>query len=171
MKNGLLLFVASLAVLAGGVSAQPRAPETDARQIRATLDGVQAAWNRHDMKAFVSFMTDDVEWVNIVGMCWRGKAQVFLAHDRMHQTTFKDRQWHDAETTELRQISPNVIIVTEAVPMDGFRAPDGSLTPPSRNMLTLVLVRRDGRWLITQGHNTIIDEKAAAHDPGKFSAR
>ena len=167
MKNVPFLLAASLCVLAGGASAQTSMAEKDAGQIHATLDGVQAAWNQHDMKAFVSFMTDDVEWVNIVGMCWRGKAQVFLAHDRMHQTTFKDRQWHNAETTELRQVAPNVVIVTEAVPMDGFRAPDGSMTPPSKNMLTLVLVHREGRWLITQGHNTIIDAQAAAHDPGK----
>lgn len=139
----------------------------DSAEIHAALEGMQAAWNHHDMTAFVSYMTDDVEWVNIVGMCWRGKAQVFLAHDRMHKTTFKDRQLHNAEWTELRQVAPGVVIVTEAVPMDGFPMPDGSVAPPNRNMLTLVFVRRDGRWLIAEGHNTVIDPKAAAHDPGK----
>ena len=139
----------------------------DAAAIQATLDGIQAAWNRHDMTAFVGFMTDDVEWVNIVGMAWRGKAQVFLAHDRMHRTTFKDRQWNNPETTELREISPGVVIVTQPIPMDGFRMPDGSSVAPSRNMLTLVLVRRDARWLVAEGHNTLIDPQAAAHDPGK----
>lgn len=92
---------------------------------------------------------------------------MFLAHNRMHKATFKDRQWQNAETTEIRQIGPGVAIVTEAVPMDGFTGPDGSLTPPSRNMLTLVLVHRGERWLVTEGHNTIIDPRAAAHDPGK----
>jgi hypothetical protein len=51
-------------------------------------------------------------------MCWRGKPQVFLGHDRMHKTTFKDRQWHDAERTELRQVAPGVVIVTQAIPTD-----------------------------------------------------
>ena len=147
--------------------AQSALGSRDAAEIQATLDGIQAAWNRHDMDAFVSYMTDDVEWVNVVGMAWRGKAQVFLAHDRMHRTTFKDRQWNDAETTTLRRVAPDVVIATQAIPMDGFRAPDGSRAAPNRNMLTLVLVRRDARWLVAEGHNTVIDPLAAAHDPGK----
>ncbi len=139
----------------------------DAAEIHSALNGIQAAWNHHDMKAFVSYMTDDVRWVNVVGMCWRGKAQVFLAHDRMHQTTFKNRQWHDADMIELREVAPGVVIVTEAVPMDGFPSPDGSTAPPNRDMLTLVFVHHDKRWLVAEGHNTAIDTKAAAHDPGK----
>lgn len=151
----------------GAASAQPKLAEKDTTQIHKAFDGLQAAWNHHDMTAFVSFMTDDVEWVNIVGMCWRGKAQVFLAHDRMHRTTFKNRQWHNPETTVLRQIAPGVAIVTEAVPIDGFPAPDGSQTSPSRDMLTLVFVHRGERSLIAEGHNTVIDAQAATHHTGK----
>ncbi len=159
-------MAAALAVPVIG-NAQTSPASKDATEIQATVHGLQAAWNHHDMTAFVSYMTDDVEWVNVVGMCWRGKAQVFLAHDRMHKTTFRDRQWHDAETTELRQVAPDVVIVTEAVPMDGFASPNGGKTPDNRNMLTLVFVHRGGRWVVAEGHNTIIDPQAAAHDPGK----
>jgi uncharacterized protein (TIGR02246 family) len=167
MKSLLFAMAAIISVLTGPASAQTTNRAQDEAQIHGVVDGLQAAWNRHDMEAFVNLMTDDVEWVNIVGMAWRGKAQVFLAHDRMHKTTFKNRQWQNAESTAIRQVAPGVAIVTEAVPMDGFTMPDGSLTPPSMNMLTLVLVRREGHWLVAEGHNTIIDPKAAAHDPGK----
>lgn len=167
MKNTMIVLAAGLLAATGMANAQMRMPERDAAQINAALDGIQSAWNHHDMKAFMSFMTDDIEWINIVGMRWRGKAQVFLAHDRMHKTTFKDRQWRDASAKDLRLIAPGVAIVTEAVPMDGFPAPDGRTTPPSDNMLTHVFVHRGGRWLITAGHNTIIDPRAAAHDPGR----
>lgn len=37
----------------------------------------------------------------------------------------------------------------------------------SSGMLTMVFVHRDGKWRIAEGHNTIIDPQAAAHDPGK----
>jgi uncharacterized protein (TIGR02246 family) len=73
-------------------------PEKDAAEIRAELQGMQDAWNRHDMKAFVSCMSDDVEWVNVVGMWWKGKDQVYRAHEAFHQTIFKNRQLHDPET-------------------------------------------------------------------------
>ena len=45
--------------------------------------------------------------------------------------------------------------------------PDGQVMPPDRNVLTEVFVQRDGRWLVTQGHNTTINEMAAKHDPAK----
>jgi uncharacterized protein (TIGR02246 family) len=168
MARWFVVFVMAV-VLGSPLKSDAQSPilANDAAEIHAALGGIQSAWNHHDMTAFVSYMTDDVEWVNIVGMCWRGKAQVFLAHGRTHRTTFKDRQWHDAETTELRLVAPGVVIVTQAIPMDGFSSPNGSPTPPNRNMLTLVFVHRDGRWLVAEGHNTVIDPQAAAHDPGK----
>jgi uncharacterized protein (TIGR02246 family) len=141
--------------------------EKDAVEIKAALHGMQAAWNHHDMKAFVSYMTEDVEWVNVVGMWWRGKAQVFKAHDAMHKGMFKDRDLLDAETTELRRIAPGVVLVTQVIPTDGYTTPDGQVVPPNRNVLTEVFVHQDGRWLVAQGHNTVIEERAQAHDPGK----
>lgn len=51
--------------------------------------------------------------------------------------------------------------------MDGFTFPYGTLAVPSRNMLTLVYVHRDGRWLVAEVHNAIFDAQAAFHDPGK----
>jgi uncharacterized protein (TIGR02246 family) len=139
----------------------------DAAEIRAALNGMQAAWNAHDMKAFVSYMTDDVEWVNVVGMWWRGKGQVFKAHDTMHRGMFKDRSLHDPQTTELRGVAPGVVIVTQVIPADAYTTPDGHVAPANRNVLTEVFVHRDGRWLVAEGHNTVIVEEAQAHDPGK----
>jgi uncharacterized protein (TIGR02246 family) len=142
-------------------------PAKDAAEIHAALDGMQAAWNHHDMTAFVSYMTDDVEWVNVVGMWWKGKAQVFKAHDRMHKTTFKDRQLHDAQVVELRMIAPEVVIATSIIPADSYTSADGHVTPANRNVLTETFVHRDGKWLVAEGHNTVIVEEAQAHDPGK----
>ena len=93
--------------------------EKDATEIHAALQGMQDAWNHHDMKAFVSYMTDDVEWVNVVGHWWKGKAQVFKAHDVLHKTMFKERALHDSTDVELRLIAPGVVLVTSTVPADG----------------------------------------------------
>jgi uncharacterized protein (TIGR02246 family) len=151
----------------GLAGAQTTVPEKDAAEIHAALDGMQAAWNHHDMKAFVSYMTDDVEWVNVVGMWWKGKAQVFKAHDALHKTIFKDRTLHDAQTVELRAIAPGVVVATSVIPADGYTTLHGTIEPPDRNVLTEVFVHRDGKWLVAEGHNTTIVEAAMAHDPGK----
>lgn len=151
--------------LATGQGLELRA--NDAAEIRAALKGMQDAWNVHDMKQFVSYMTDDVEWVNVVGMWWKGKAQVYKAHAKMHETMFKNRQLRDAEDVALRQLTAEVVIVTEIIPADGYATPDGHVEPPNRNVLTAVFVHRGGRWLVAEGHNTVLVEAAQAHDPGR----
>lgn len=158
-----VLLMSGLAAPAQTVGVQ----EQDAAAIRAALQGMTDAWNAHDMSKFVSYMTDDVEWVNVVGMWWKGKAQVYKAHARLHATMFKDRQLHNSETVALRGITPDVVIATSVVPADGFVDSTGKAYPPGRDALTEVFVRRDGRWLVTEGHNTPIDEVAGRHDPGK----
>jgi uncharacterized protein (TIGR02246 family) len=159
------------AVFAGATIAaqaqQATVPEADAVQIQAALRGMTEAWNHHDMKAFVSYMTDDVEWVNVVGMWWRGKAQVYQAHEAFHQTIFKNRDLHEPERVELRRIGPETVVVTSVQAADGFTSPNGHVNPPGRNVLTQVFVHRDGRWLVAEGHNTTIVEEAQASNPVK----
>jgi uncharacterized protein (TIGR02246 family) len=168
LKRWAALIAVSLLLSATGAAmAETTVPEKDAAEITAALKGMQDAWNHHDMKAFASYMTDDVEWVNVVGMWWRGKAQVYKAHDTLHKTMFKDRELKDATEIVMRKIAPDVVVVTSVIPADGFSDSTGRVFPANRNVLTETFVHRDSRWLVAEGHNTLIDEQAAAHDPGK----
>ena len=97
-----LLLVITMTISSHGFGQTPSISEQDSVQIRAALKGMDDTWNRHDMKAFVSFMADDVEWVNVVGMWWKGKTQVYQAHDAFHKTIFKTRQVHAPEIVEAR---------------------------------------------------------------------
>jgi uncharacterized protein (TIGR02246 family) len=160
----------AMVVILGGTTvseAQTAVTGKDSVEIHTALEGMQAAWNHHDMKLFVSYMTDDVEWVNVVGMWWRGKAQVYKAHDALHKTMFKDRELHAPQSTAMRRIAPGVVVVTSVVPADAYKTPDGQVTPANRNVLTEIFVHRNGRWLVAEGHNTVIVEEAQAHDPGR----
>ncbi len=141
--------------------------QADDTEIRAALQGMDDAWNHHDMKAFVSCMADDVEWVNVVGMWWKGKAQVYQAHEAYHQTIFKTRQMHVPEHVELKLVAPETVLVTIVGGADGFTTPTGQVTPAGRMVLTEVFVKRQGRWLLVQGHNTTIVEEAQRSNPVK----
>ncbi|MGI4756353.1 MAG: SgcJ/EcaC family oxidoreductase [Janthinobacterium lividum] len=139
--------------------------EKDAAEIRAAISGLDRAWNTHDMKAYVSYMTEDANWVNVVGMWWKGKDQVYRAHEAFHRTIFKNRQLHEPETVSLRSITPDVVIATIIQTADGFTTPDGHTEPAGRAALTEVYVRREGKWLLTEGHNTTIVEAAQRSNP------
>ena len=157
LRNALLVVCFSIA--AGSISAQDKS--TDEAEIRTTVMTMQGEWNRHDMAAFASHMTDDVEWVNVVGTWWKGKAQVQGTLDRYHKTIFKNRLLHDPTTLGFHMIAPGVIVATVIRMTDGYTGSAGQVIPPVSDILTLTFVKHDGIWLIAEGHNTSITESVA----------
>ena len=72
----------------------PSLGASDQEEIRALVMRSQETWNRHDMKAWAERLTDEADWINIVGMHWRGKAAVLKAHEVIHRKIF-----HSTEMT------------------------------------------------------------------------
>ena len=139
----------------------------DAAAIRAILDRKRDAWNRHDMDAFLADAMPDVDWINVVGMHWKGRDTVRRAHAVVHKGLFAhSRMLH--EQSELRQIAPNVVIETHIDRIEGVGLrPDGKPYSDDGNLITLVFVKSHDGWRIAHAHNVHIDKQAAAHDPAK----
>lgn len=155
-----------------GVLASPTPPpdaSPDATAARAVAAGYEEAWNRHDMRALDALFTEDAEWVNIVGMWWRGRAAVGQAHAAFHDTMFKDVPMR-LEVDSVHTLAPDVLATVATLTMGDYTTPDGRVMRDSHDRLSLVLVRRGGRWLIGHGHNTVIDPVAAPFDPASRHA-
>src|SRR3954453_20614782 len=60
-------------------------------EIRVVLGRWEAGWNASDMNAMWQLATDDIHWVNVVGMHWRGKTEVQNAHQAFFDQLFKGR--------------------------------------------------------------------------------
>lgn len=157
MVNFQRMFaVLVLAFTARGIAQAPTAPTAeDKKTMEHNIELLHEEWNHHDMAAYTSHMTDDIQWVNVVGDWWKGKAQVFQTLDRYHKTIFRERQLYPAEKLSMRMIAPDVMVTTMINPADAYIGQNGIKQPPTRNVLTLVWVRRDGSWLIAQAQNTI----------------
>ena len=84
------------------------------------------AWNANDMKAYASCLTEDCDWMNIVGMHWRGKAAVMKAHTVYLSTMFLGVQLEILES-EIAEIAPDVALVVVTIRMGDFTTPDGRL--------------------------------------------
>ena len=140
----------------------------DAAAIRAIVDRRRDAWNRHDMDAWVADTMPDVEWINVVGMHWKGRETVRRAHAVIHKGLFAKSRLLPPEQIEMRQIAPNVVIVTSINKIEGVGLrSDGTPYPDDGNLLTTVLVKSPEGWRIAHAHNGHIDKQAAAHDPAK----
>ena len=71
------------------VTRTPPAFSTDDESaVRALVNEFANTWNRHDMKAMHELDTEDVEWINVVGHHWRGKATVYKGHAAIHKGMF-----------------------------------------------------------------------------------
>ena len=138
----------------------------DEQAARRVVSAYETAWNRHDMSALADVFAEDAEWVNIVGMWWRGKADVVQAHTVFHETMFRDTPLHFTDTA-IRTVAPGVMVAIATVEVGSFPTPDGRTMPASGNRMTFVLAQRQGQWKIVNGHNTVIDPIAAPHDPVK----
>jgi uncharacterized protein (TIGR02246 family) len=126
------------------------------------------AWNRHDMDAFVADTTPDADWINVVGMHWKGRDTVRRAHAVMHAGLFARSRMLPPEQSEMRQIAPNVVIETQVGRLEGVGLrPDGKPYPDDGNLMTMVFVKSGNGWRIAHAHNGHIDKQAAPYDPGR----
>lgn len=169
----LVLILLCLAALAQSSSAQsPKAKaainETIASEeelsIRKTIAGIEEAWNTHDMKAYGDLLTEDVQWVNVVGMHWRGHRAVLGAHAAFHESIFKNNKMKTDEV-EIRSLGTGVAIAVVTTTNDEFTTPDGSVVPKRQNRQTYVLRKDAETWKIAHCHNVPVDALAAKFDP------
>src|SRR6478735_6283331 len=86
----------------------------DDRAVRKIVAGPEEAWNAHDMKALAKLFREDAEWVNKVGMHWRGRDEIMVAHTAFHETIFKKHKFQ-TDAVETRLVAPGVAVavVTE----------------------------------------------------------
>lgn len=139
----------------------------DTQAIQQTVTGLGEAWNTNDMNAYASFLTEDCDWINIVGMHWRGKAAVMKAHTVYLSTMFFGVRQETLES-EISEITPGVALVVLTIRMGDFTTPDGRLEKDMHDRMSYVVVRQtDERWLVRAAHNTTIHPLAAKHDPTK----
>ncbi len=138
----------------------------DEQAIRNGVSAWEASWNKHDMNEMATLLTEDSEWVNVVGMWWRGRSDVRQAHVVYHDTIFKDTAYH-AQAVAVRFVTPDVAIASVRWKKGSFVAPNGVTYPGAEDMMSMLWVRQSGKWLIALGHNTPIDANAQQFNPIK----
>ena len=159
---------ATLASAPAAAAAADDVAAADRAAIQAILDRQTAAWDAHDMTAFVVDMTPGVDWINVVGMHWQGREAVLRAHTAFHKMPMFAHTTMIPGAVEMRGVAPGVVLVVDNTRLDGMGpTPGGGAYPTTGSIMTMVFVKQAGRWWIAHGHNTNIDAHAAAHDPSR----
>ena len=131
-----------------------------AKQINAVQNIVSAfaeTWNRHDMQAFSELYAEDAEFVNVVGLWWKGRAQIRAAHEFTHQNLFRHSRL-SIDKTAIRFPTPTIAIARCKWTLENHRTPEGIVLPARKGILVHVLARNATDWRIIDSQNTDIIE-------------
>lgn len=125
------------------------------------VEAFAECWNRHDMNAFAELFAPDAEFVNVVGLWWKGRAEIKAAHEFTHQTLFKNSRLTLAEVST-RFPAPHIAIARCRWHLVGHVTPEGAPLPERTGILLNVLQQQGGHWRIIDSQNTDIIEGVAS---------
>src|SRR4051794_11692657 len=97
---------------------------TDEKQIISQIDAMIADWNRHSFDSMSKYVTNDFDWVNIVGHWWKGQKENKFGLDAFHKTFFKNTP-QTKSATHIRFVTNDVAIVHLFWSVGAFYPPDG----------------------------------------------
>jgi hypothetical protein len=149
--------------------ASARAVPSDAEDVRSAVAGFSVTWNHHDMVAFGRLFTVDADFVNVGGLWWRGRKEIQMEHAWSHGAISIDTQGFDAaarayygifkssslqfKSIDVRFLRKDVAVAHVSWELVG----DTRTANPRVGLLTFVVTRRDGQWLIAAAQNTEIN--------------
>lgn len=116
---------------------------------------LEASWNAHDMDAFGELFADDADFVNVYGMRWRDKKTIREEHRALHNTVFHKSILTTRDTT-VSFPAADVAIARSSWDLVGLMSPTGEPQSDRRGILTHVLKKQKGQWVIIVSQNTDI---------------
>jgi len=144
------LIVLTLAV--SPLSASRADEESAIREIQARWDD---AWNRNDVKALSSLVTEDVRFVNVAGQVLTGRGEFEQLQTRTHAMQFKESV-RTVTGTEIKFLTADIAVAHVKWGMRGDKDPDGTSRQPRNGVMMQVLMKRDGKWAVVAAQNTNI---------------
>lgn len=128
-------------------------------EVTQVVHAFAECWNRHDMNAFAELFAPDAEFVNVVGLWWKGRDEIKKAHEFTHATMFKNSRLTITDVF-VRFSVASIAIARSRWVLEGHVSPEGAPLPPRTGILLSVLARSSGVWSIIDAQNTDIIEGA-----------
>ncbi|AHG93238.1 NTF2 enzyme family protein (plasmid) [Gemmatirosa kalamazoonensis] len=121
------------------------------------------------MQAMHDLDAEDVEWINVVGHHWRGKATVYKGHVAIHKGMFATTS-ASVDTVMIRSIAPDVAVAVATLHFGASLDPRYPWVAAAKTRASFTMVKREGVWKIVHFQNTVIDPKAENDDVPAYDA-
>jgi uncharacterized protein (TIGR02246 family) len=140
----------------------------DEAAINKQVDAMVYSWNHHNYDDLKNYTTENTDFVNVVGMWWKGRKESQYAHQVYHNTIFKTAVC-EKTSVSIRFVTKDVAIAhllwhfSDPTPQP---FPDGKPPAgPTDCIATIVYVKQNGKWLMDAAENVVIDKAAQPFDP------
>lgn len=115
------------------------------------------AWNEREPKKLAALFDEDAEFVNVVGIWWHSREEIFNAHEYGLRVIFKNSTLKQGRT-KVKYLSDNIAVVHARFRLTN-QTPLKDIRPDKRQTLFSFVVHRvDGEspWSCASAHNTDI---------------
>ncbi len=121
--------------------------------LQSRVQAFQQAFNTHDARALAALFTDDAEFVNVLGMWWRGRAAIEAAHAKNFETILA-KATLEIHSVETKQLTDDVALCMVRWRRGVTDGPSEGTLEPQTGVLTFVARRRGDDWPFAAAHNT-----------------
>jgi uncharacterized protein (TIGR02246 family) len=138
-----------------GTAAQSAGSTQDEQAIRQVIAAVFEAANRRDAKAGTLLFTRDADFVNVLGMWWKGAAEIEREWGARFGTGLKGATFKIVDM-RISFLKPDVALAHVTSEITGFVGPDGQLVAPHNERSLRVFTKEGGQWRVRAFHNTTV---------------
>ncbi|WP_188467356.1 SgcJ/EcaC family oxidoreductase [Marivirga lumbricoides] len=113
------------------------------------------AWNNRNATDLANLFDENAEFVNVVGLWWHNKADIFKAHDYGLKNLFSNSEL-SIRKVKTKFLSDDIAVVHARLHLEG-QTEIKSQTPQARNTIfTFVVQKKKQGWICVSAHNTDI---------------
>jgi len=114
------------------------------------------AWNARNAQALANLFAEDAEFVNVVGLWWHNRDDIYKAHEYGLRVIFHASELKVTKIA-VKQLTDEVAVVHARMRLRGQTAHGNVQTPADRyNLFSFVVQKLPQGWLCVSAHNTDI---------------
>lgn len=110
-------------------------------------------WNERDLSAWSTLFADNVDYVNRGGGWWQSNEENVAGHRMLFERNPNAPKTYQATLEKVAMLKDDIALLHVRWIWPGVNPPE---TKEFSGMMTIVLVRQDGKWLIRAIQNTVV---------------
>ncbi|MBK6266719.1 SgcJ/EcaC family oxidoreductase [Marivirga sp. S37H4] len=114
-----------------------------------------AAWNARAPEGIANLFAEDAEFVNVVGLWWHNKKDIFKAHDYGLRYLFNNSKL-SIRKIKTKYLSDTVAVVNAKLHLEGQTAIGNQHLKSRDTIFTFVAQKTGSEWFCVSAHNTDI---------------